>query len=116
MKNETGHRDIDKGLSKRREGKAGNRTERLLVKTINSDKVTVNLRAEHSDVIGYDSDGGKITSESGGSFMGNTVTFDQNGNATHVNTEQFFSSNKAKGFYSEGAIGYIISHEITEYS
>jgi RHS repeat-associated protein len=95
------------------EGKAKTRTERLLTKAINSDKITVNLQAEYSNVIGTD-ENGTMTSEGGGAFMGNTLTFDKDGNVEHVNTYQFFSFDKARELYNEKSIPSLIAHEFTE--
>jgi hypothetical protein len=94
-------------------GKAGNRDERLLVKAINDDKVTVNLTANKSDVIGKDDKGRNLLTK-GGSFMGNTLGRDENGKAVSASANQYVSMDALNRNFDTEDHGAVITHEITE--
>jgi hypothetical protein len=95
------------------EGKAKNRDERLLVKAINDDKVTVNLTVNKSDIVGKNDDGKDLLTH-GGSFMGNTLSYDENGKAVSASANQYVSTNALTKNFNAEDHGAVITHEITE--
>jgi RHS repeat-associated protein len=90
-----------------------NESDGKLFAAVMSDEVTVNLTADNSNVIERDANGNTLVSETGGSFMGNTLSFDGN-KATSASTQQFVSMDKLTENYSSNNIGSVINHEITE--
>ena len=95
------------------EGKAKNRNERLLVKAINSEMVTVNITANKTDVIGKD-ENGNILKTNGGSFMGNTLEYNENGKVISATASQYVSMDALNKNYDTEDHGAAITHEITE--
>jgi len=96
------------------EGRAKNRSERLLVRAIESDRVTVNLTANNSNVIRTDENGNTVESGYGGAFMGNSLTRNENGKPVSAQTQQFVSMDALNENFEPGNIGKAINHEITE--
>ena len=105
-------RDKDGKLSIE-EGVAKTRSEKLLVKAIQSKDVTVNVTAEYTDVI-EENGIPKIRTNSGGSFMGNSLTFSDDGKAVHAETKQFINPAMLKKYFGENRYNKAIYHEITE--
>ena len=91
------------------EGKATNKREKLLIKAIDDEKVFVNLTANKSDEIP------NTNGEHGvGSFLGNKLNSDENGNPISVNTEQFVSMDALKKYFNPKQIKKVMYHEIIE--
>jgi RHS repeat-associated protein len=91
------------------EGKATNRREKLLIKAIDDEKVFVNLTANKSDEIP------NTNGEHGvGSFLGNKLNSDENGNPISVNTEQFVSMDALNKYFNPKQIKKVMFHEIIE--
>jgi RHS repeat-associated protein len=91
------------------EGKATNRREKLLIKAIDDEKVFVNLTANKSDEIP------NTNGERGvGSFLGNKLNRDENGNPISVNTEQFVSMDALNKYFNPKQIKKVMFHEIIE--
>jgi RHS repeat-associated protein len=91
------------------EGKATNKREKLLIKAIDDEKVFVNLTANKSDEIP------NTNGERGvGSFLGNKLNSDENGNPISVNTEQFVSMDALNKYFNPKQIKKVMYHEIIE--
>jgi RHS repeat-associated protein len=91
------------------EGKATNRREKLLIKAIDDKKVFVNLMANKSDIIP------NTNGEHGaGSFLGNELNKDENGNSISVNTKQFVSMDALNKYFNPKQIKKVMYHEIIE--
>lgn len=96
------------------EGKAKNSDERLLLKAIDSEKVTVTLTANKENDMGKDENGKTKKAEVGGAFMGNSLTRNEKGKPISAQTEQFVSMDAVKENFNAKDIGAFITHEITE--
>jgi RHS repeat-associated protein len=102
-------------------GQAKNKVEETLLGAINDDKVTVNITAENTNFIGYwETDNvGKIqlNSEVGGSYLGNDVVKDANGNVIGAIANQFVNPSALAALdMSVGDVktGKYMVHEVVE--
>ena len=96
------------------DGKAKNRNERLLVKAINSEDVIVKLTVKNSEIIEQDKEENDIMMTKGGSFMGNTLNYNEKGIIISATASQYVSINALNDNYDKEDHGAVITHEITE--
>ena len=96
-----------------KEGKAKTFDEKLLLKAINSEKITVNLTVKESEIIGKDANGNDLITR-GGSFLGNTLNYDEVGKAMCADAYQYISTSALRDNFDETDFGAAIAHEITE--
>jgi RHS repeat-associated protein len=92
-------------------GKAKNNNEKLLVKAIETNNVIVNITANNDKSFRYNDIEYK---SDGGSFLGNKVFYNENGESIGVETYQHISMDAIKENFDIKDFSQMMQHEVTE--